>query len=72
MENKEISLKKIIIDLSKPSGNDFALLGHARKLANMFGKNDEKILHEMRKANSKVMVKILEREFGDHVLILNK
>ena len=44
---REKTQKEYIIDLTGPDGNAFALMGHAKNLANQLGMNYHTIIDEM-------------------------
>ena len=48
MIREKIEKKEIIIDLTGPDGNAFALMGSAKRLAKWLGLDSDKILLEMR------------------------
>lgn len=60
---------KHIINLNGPEGNAFALLGTARRTAYRMGKTQEQveaILNDMTSDDYDNLVKVFNREFGDH------
>ena len=60
---------KIEIDLTGPQGNAFALLGVAKHLAEAIGRDPKPILDEMKSGNYENLITVLDREFGDYVVL---
>ena len=62
--------KKIVIDLSRPEGNAFFLLGAANRYGKQLGFSSEKIsniLSEMKAGDYDNLIKVFDREFGDYI-----
>lgn len=60
----------ITVDLTGPQGNVFYLLGLARQLSIVHGIDPDDISNEMRSSDYENAVQVLEREFGDHILLI--
>ena len=69
MIREKIEKKEIIIDLTGPDGNAFALLGSAKRLANWLGLDSGKILSEMRSGDYENLIKVFDKYFGDFVIL---
>ena len=69
MIREKIEKKEIIIDLTGPDGNAFALMGSAKHLANWLGLDSDKILSEMRSGDYENLVKVFDKYFGDFVIL---
>ena len=69
MIREKIEKKEIIIDLTGPDGNAFALLGSAKRLANWLGLDSDKILSEMRSGDYENLIKVFDKYFGDFVIL---
>lgn len=61
--------REIIIDLTGPDGNAFALMGYANRLANQLGKDSKAIIEEMMSGDYDNLIEVFEREFGDFVIL---
>ena len=69
MIREKIEKKEIIIDLTGPGGNAFALMGSAKRLANWLGLDSDKILSEMRSGDYENLIKVFDKYFGDFVIL---
>ena len=69
MIREKIEKKEIIIDLTGPDGNAFALMGSAKRLANLLGLDSDKILSEMRSGDYENLIKVFDKYFGDFVIL---
>ena len=69
MIREKIEKKEIIIDLTGPDGNAFALMGFAKRLANWLGLDSDKILSEMRSGDYENLIKVFDKYFGDFVIL---
>jgi hypothetical protein len=61
--------REIIIDLTGPDGNAFALMGYANRLAKQLGKDSKAIIEEMMSGDYDNLIEVFEREFGDFVIL---
>ena len=61
--------REIIIDLTGPDGNAFALMGYAMRFAKQLGKDGKAITNEMMSGDYENLIKVFEREFGDFVIL---
>lgn len=57
------------LDLTGPSGNAFALCGHARMLANKLGLDPTPIFLDMTSSDYEHLLKVFEQHFGDYVIL---
>ena len=69
MIREKIEKKEIIIDLTGPDGNAFALMGSAKRLANWLGLDSNKILSEMRSGDYENLIKVFDKYFRDFVIL---
>ena len=69
MIREKIEKKEIIIDLTGPDGNAFALMGSAKRLAKWLGLDSDKILSEMRSGDYENLIKVFDKYFGDFVIL---
>jgi len=71
IREKSIS-KEIVIDLTGPDGNAFALMGNANRLAKMLGYSDEKkdkLLEDMQSGDYENLVQVFDDHFGSFVVL---
>jgi hypothetical protein len=59
----------IVIDLTGPDGNAFALLGKATRLARQLNKDGTSITNEMMSGDYEHLLEVFDREFGDFVIL---
>tara|TARA_B100001093_G_C26595864_1_gene913663 strand:+ start:339 stop:554 length:216 start_codon:yes stop_codon:yes gene_type:complete len=70
IREKTIS-KEIVIDLTGPDGNAFALLGTAIRLGKQLGLDTDIITSEMKTGDYENLVEVFDRHFG-HFIILER
>lgn len=64
--------KEIVIDLTGPSGNAFALMGHAKSFAKQLGFTQEEItamLSDMMSSDYEHLVQVFDDNFGSIVVL---
>ncbi len=59
----------IVIDITGPDGNAFALMGYAQRFGRQLGLDTEGILKEMRSGDYENLLEIFDRNFGDYVIL---
>jgi hypothetical protein len=59
----------IVIDLTGPDGNAFALMGWATKFCRMLDLNTEKVLQEMMAGDYENLLQVFDGYFGDFVIL---
>ena len=62
----------IVIDLTGPDGNAFALMGYARNFGKQLGKSSEEIstlAKEMMSGDYENLLNVFDREFGSFVVL---
>ena len=59
----------IVIDLTGPDGNAFALLGYATKFAKQLNFDEDKIINKMMEGDYENLLKVFDRYFGDYVIL---
>lgn len=60
---------EIVIDLSGPEGNAFALMGYARQYAKQLGLDGKAIVSEMMEGDYENLLEVFDRHFGDYVIL---
>ena len=61
--------KEIIIDLTGPDGNAFALMGYARQFAKQLGLDSNKIIYEMTSGDYENLLEVFDKNFGSFVIL---
>ena len=62
-------LKEIVIDLTGPDGNAFALMGYAKRFAGQLNMNSKDIINEMMSGDYENLVQVFDKYFGDFVVL---
>ena len=66
---KKTPKKEIVIDLTGPDGNAFALMAYASKFAKQLGRDDKAIREEMMSGDYENLLEVFDREFGEYVVL---
>ncbi len=61
--------KEIIIDLTGPDGNAFALMGYAKRFAKQLGLNSSEIINEMTSGDYEHLLEVFDKNFGSFVIL---
>lgn len=72
IRSKEEYIGPMIVDLTGPDGNAWALLGLARRLSielNLDEKMRARIQHQMKSGDYENLIQVFDRYFGDHVIL---
>ena len=69
MIRKKQPQKEIIIDLTGPDGNAFALMGYARQFAKQLGLDSNKIINEMTSGDYENLLQVFDENFGSFVIL---
>lgn len=69
MIREKINSGPIVIDLTGPDGNAFAMMAYARKLARQLGIDSEKVIGEMMRGNYENLIKVFDSYFGEFVIL---
>jgi hypothetical protein len=67
IRKKEKQLGPLIVDLTGPDGNAFALISLANKLSKKF--NIKSPVDEMQKGDYEHLLEVFEKNFGDFVIL---
>lgn len=59
----------IVIDLTGPDGNAFALMGYANKLAKQLGLDSEVIINDMKSGDYENLLEVFDGNFGEYVIL---
>ncbi len=60
---------EIIIDLTGPDGNAFALMAHATRFAKQLGLDSKAITAEMMSSDYENLLEVFDKNFGDFVIL---
>tara|TARA_R110000772_G_scaffold213669_1_gene324219 strand:- start:468 stop:683 length:216 start_codon:yes stop_codon:yes gene_type:complete len=61
--------KEVIIDLTGPDGNAFALMGYAKRFAKQLGLDSEEIISNMMSGDYENLLEVFEENFGEFVIL---
>ena len=61
--------REIVIDLTGPDGNAYALLAYANRFAKQLKLPSEKITSEMMKGDYEHLLQTFDKYFGDYVIL---
>jgi len=59
----------IVVDLTGPDGNAFALMGLASRLAKQLGFDSEIIINDMKSGDYEHLLEVFDKYFGDFVIL---
>lgn len=62
--------QQLVLDLSGPDGNAFVILGHAKRLAQIYGLDPNPILEDMMSSDYTHLVQTFDRHFGHCVTLI--
>jgi len=60
---------EIIIDLTGPDGNAYALIAHANRFAKQLGIDGKTVIDEMMSGNYENLLEVFDKHFGDFVIL---
>tara|TARA_B100000497_G_C7642492_1_gene386287 strand:- start:487 stop:702 length:216 start_codon:yes stop_codon:yes gene_type:complete len=60
---------EIVIDLTGPDGNAFALMGYATRFAKQLGLDSKAITAEMMSGDYENLLEVFDKNFGDFVIL---
>ena len=69
IRNKIENKGPLVIDLTGPDGNAFALMGYAKRFARQLKFDDKKIINEMMSGSYEELLETFDRYFGDYVIL---
>ena len=61
--------KEVVIDLTGPDGNAFALMGYAKRFAKQLGLDSEEIISNMTSGDYENLLEVFEENFGEFVIL---
>lgn len=69
MFRKKSENREIVIDLTGPDGNAFALLAYARRFCDQLGLDYEQVSEEMKSGDYDNLVWVFDQYFGNYVIL---
>ena len=69
MIRKKQQQREVIIDLTGPDGNAFALMGYAKQFARQLGLDSNKIINEMTSGDYEHLLEVFDGYFGSFVIL---
>ena len=69
IRKKQKQTGPIIIDLTGPDGNAFALMGYAKRFAKQLKLDSDKIIKEMTKGDYENLIQTFDDYFGEFVIL---
>ena len=61
--------REVIIDLTGPDGNAFALMGYAKRFAKQLGLDSSEIINEMTSGDYEHLLEVFDENFGSFVIL---
>lgn len=61
--------REIVIDLSGPDGNAFALLAYAKQLSKQIGVDHVQVREEMMSGDYENLIQVFDKYFGEYVVL---
>ena len=61
--------KEMVIDLTGPDGNAYALMGYATNLAKQLGIDPKPIIEDMKSGDYENLVSVFDKHFGSFVTL---
>ena len=69
MIRKKQSHGHIVIDLTGPDGNAYALMGYAKRFAKQLGLDSSEIIKEMTSGDYENILEVFDKNFGSFVIL---
>ena len=69
MIRDKVNTGPIVIDLTGPDGNAFAMMAYARKFARQLEIDSNKVIGEMMSGDYENLVNVFDSYFGDYVIL---
>jgi hypothetical protein len=69
IRNKENTIGPVVIDLTGPDGNAYALMGYAKRFGKQMGLNTDEIIDEMMMGDYENLVQVFDKHFGSVVIL---
>lgn len=69
IRDKEKQTGPVVIDLTGPDGNAFALMGYAKRFAKQLNLDSNKIISNMTSGDYENLIQVFDDNFGDFVIL---
>ena len=69
IQEKKERTGPIVIDLTGPDGNAFALMGYASRFAKQLGLDSKVIINEMQSGDYENLIRVFDGYFGSFVVL---
>ena len=69
IRKKQEQTGPIVIDLTGPDGNAFALMAYANRFAKQLGLDGKAITNEMMSGDYENLLEVFDKNFGDFVIL---
>jgi|TARA_B100001094_G_C18113831_1_gene762761 hypothetical protein len=69
IRNKQTQKGPVVIDLTGPDGNAFALMGYAKRFAKQLDLDSNKIIKDMMSGDYENLLQVFDNNFGDFVIL---
>ena len=69
IRKKQEQTGPVVIDLTGPEGNAFALIGYANRFAKQLGLDGKAITNEMMSGDYENLLEVFDKNFGDFVIL---
>jgi hypothetical protein len=69
IREKEKQTGPVVIDLTGPDGNAFALMGYAKRFAKQLNLDSNKIISDMTSGDYENLIQVFDDNFGDFVIL---
>jgi len=69
IRDKEKQTGPVVIDLTGPDGNAFALMGYAKRFAKQLDLDSNKIISDMTSGDYENLIQVFDDNFGDFVIL---
>ena len=69
IRDKQTQTGPVVIDLTGPDGNAFALMGYAKRFAKQLDLDSNKIISDMTSGDYENLIQVFDDNFGDFVIL---
>ena len=69
IRDKQTQTGPVVIDLTGPDGNAFALMGYAKRFAKQLSLDSNKIIKDMMSGDYENLIQVFDDNFGDFVIL---
>jgi hypothetical protein len=61
--------RELVIDLTGPDGNAYALMGYASRFAKQLSLDEKQVIDEMTSGDYENLIQVFDRYFGQYVVL---